>query len=180
MAILPIYTYGHEVLGKVAKPLKGVDAELKQLFKDMFETMHQADGIGLAAPQVGKSIRLLVVDISVMEEYEDVSPMVVINPQILETGGIVSMEEGCLSVPGVREKVKRPEVIKLKYRDENFVEHTAQFDGLLARVLQHEIEHLNGHLFIDNLDTKTRREIREELQAIKDGEIEAEYILAEK
>ncbi|NTW50340.1 MAG: peptide deformylase, partial [Chlorobiales bacterium] len=93
---------------------------------------------------------------------------------------MVPMEEGCLSVPGVREKVRRPEVIKLKYRDENFVEHTQEFGGLLARVLQHEVDHLNGHLFIDNLDNKVRREIREELQAIKNGEVEAEYILAEK
>lgn len=180
MAILPIYTYGHEVLGKVAKPLKGLDSELKMLINNMFDTMYQADGIGLAAPQVGKSVRLLVVDISVMEEYADEKPMVVINPQILETGGMISMEEGCLSVPGVREVVKRPEAIKLKYRDENFVEHTANYEGLLARVLQHEIEHLNGQLFIDNLDTKVRREIRDDLQAIKNGEIDAEYVLAEK
>lgn len=180
MAILPIYTYGDEVLNKVAKPLKKVDEKIQTLIDDMFETMEQANGIGLAAPQVGVSIRLLVVDVSCVKEYKHVPPMVIINPQILETRDEVLMEEGCLSIPGVREEVWRPEVIKLKYRDRNFQEHVEEFDGLLSRVIQHEFDHLNGDLFVEKLDSKTRRNLKEELEAIKHGEVEAKYVLAEK
>jgi len=180
MAILPIYTFGAPVLEKVAKPLKGVDTEIKQLAEDMLETMYKANGIGLAAPQVGKSFRMLVVDISVMEDYKDEKPLVVINPQVLDARGLVTMEEGCLSVPGIHEEVTRPKQIKLKYRDLNFAEQTETYKGVMARVLQHEIEHLKGDLFIDNLDTKTRRLYRDELDAIKRGEVETTYPLAEK
>ncbi|ACF13968.1 peptide deformylase [Chloroherpeton thalassium ATCC 35110] len=180
MSILPVYTLGEPVLNKVAKPLKGVDAEMKQFIEDMFETMYNADGIGLAAPQVGKSLRLLVVDVSVMEDYQDEKPLVVINPQILETKGLSTMEEGCLSVPGVHEEVTRPKQITLKYRDADFVERVEIYDGMMARVLQHEIEHLQGNLFIDNLDAKTRRLHREELDAIKNGEVETAYLVAKK
>lgn len=180
MAILPIYTYGDEVLNKVAKPLKKVDEKVQTLIDDMFETMAQANGIGLAAPQVGVSIRLLVVDVSCVKEYKHVPPMVIINPQILETRDEVLMEEGCLSIPGIREEVWRPDVIKLKYRDRRFVEHIEEFDGLLSRVIQHELDHLNGELFVEKLDSKTRRNLKDELEAIKHGEVEAKYVLAEK
>lgn len=180
MAILPIYTYGDEVLNKVAKPLKKVDEKVQTLIDDMFETMEQANGIGLAAPQVGVSIRLLVVDVSCVKEYKHVPPMVVINPQILDMRDEVLMEEGCLSIPGVREEVWRPDVIKLKYRDRNFQEHIEEFEGLISRVIQHEIDHLNGTLFVERLDSKTRRSLKEELEAIKHGEVEAKYVLAEK
>jgi peptide deformylase len=180
MAILPIYTYGDEVLNKVAKPLKKVDEKVQTLIDDMFETMEQANGIGLAAPQVGASIRLLVVDVSCVKEYKHVPPMVIINPQILEMRDDVLMEEGCLSIPGVREEVWRPDVIKLKYRDRHFQEHIEEFDGLISRVIQHELDHLNGELFVEKLDGKTRRALKEELTAIKQGEVEAKYVLAEK
>ncbi len=180
MAILPIYTYGDEVLNKVAKPLKKVDEKIQTLIDDMFETMAQANGIGLAAPQVGVSIRLMVVDVSCVKEYKHVPPMVIINPQILEARDEVLMEEGCLSIPGVREEVWRPDVIKLKYRDRNFQEHLEEFDGLLSRVIQHELDHLNGELFVEKLDSKTRRNLKDELMAIKQGEVEANYVLAEK
>jgi peptide deformylase len=180
MAILPIYTYGDAVLNKVAKPLKKVDEKVQTLIDDMFETMAQANGIGLAAPQVGVSIRLMVVDVSCIKEYKHVSPMVIINPQILETHGEVLMEEGCLSIPGVREEVWRPKVIKLKYRDRDFQEHIEEFDGLVSRVIQHELDHLNGELFVEKLDSKTRRNLKNELMAIKHGKVEATYVLAEK
>ncbi len=180
MAILPIYTYGDEILKKVAKPLKRVDEKLQTLIDDMFETMIQANGIGLAAPQVGVSIRLLVVDVSSVKDYKHVPPMVIINPKILETRGEVLMEEGCLSIPGIRQEVWRPDVIKLKYRDRNFQEHVEEFDGLVSRVIQHELDHLNGELFIEKLDSKTRRSLRAELEAIKHGEVEANYVLASK
>ncbi len=180
MAILPIYTYGAEVLNKVAKPLKKVDEKVQTLIDDMFETMAQANGIGLAAPQVGVSIRLMVVDVSCVKEYKHVPPMVIINPQILEARDEVLMEEGCLSIPGVREEVWRPDVIKLKYRDRNFQEHIEEFSGLVSRVIQHELDHLNGELFVDKLDSKARRNLKDELMAIKQGEVEANYVLAEK
>jgi peptide deformylase len=176
--ILPIYTYGHEVLKKVAKPIKHVDDGLKTLIADMFETMHQASGIGLAAPQIGKSIRLLVVDLSRQEDYKDEKPLVVINPQILETKGRVTMEEGCLSLPGIRETVERPRKILLKYRDEKFAEHEQWFDGLTSRVLQHENDHLNGDLFIDYLDSEIKKEFKQDLADIKQGKTHAEYVLA--
>ncbi|MCS6988017.1 MAG: peptide deformylase [Chloroherpetonaceae bacterium] len=180
MAILPIYTYGDAVLKKVAKPIKKVDDKIQKLIDDMFETMAQANGIGLAAPQVGVSIRLMVVDVSCVKECKHIPPMVIINPQILETKGEVLMEEGCLSIPGVREEVWRPEIIKLKYRDRDFKERIEEFDGLVSRVIQHELDHLNGELFVEKLDSKTRRELKEELEAIKRGEAEAAYVLAEK
>jgi peptide deformylase len=180
MAILPINTYGDDVLKKVAKPLKGVDDKTTKLIADMFETMEQANGIGLAAPQVGVSIRLLVIDISVIKEYKDLAPMVIINPQILETEGDVTMEEGCLSIPGVREEVTRPEKILLKYRDEKFAEHRVWLEGLLARVLLHELDHLNGELFIEKIPAELRREHKQDIDAVLRGEAQAEYILAEK
>lgn len=180
MAILPIYTYGDEVLNRMAKPVKRVDDELRTLIEDMFETMDEASGIGLAAPQVGKSLRLLVVDISGIEEHKREKPLVVINPLILKTQGERTMEEGCLSLPGIRETVTRPDIITLKYRDENFVEHVRDFKSLMSRVIQHEMEHLNGELLIDRLDSQTRRELKEDLLAIKNGEAHAEYTLAEK
>ncbi len=180
MAILPIYTYGHEVLNKVAKPLKKVDEKIQTLIDDMFETMAQANGIGLAAPQVGVSIRLMVVDVSSVKDYKHVPPMVIINPQILETHGEVLMEEGCLSIPGIREEVWRPKVIMLKYRDRHFQEHLEEFDGLVSRVIQHELDHLNGEFFVNKLEGRMRRNLRDELIAIKSGKVEANYLLAEK
>jgi peptide deformylase len=176
--ILPINTYSDPVLTMKAKPLKGVDASTQELIAEMFETMHRAAGIGLAAPQVGQSIRLLVVDISGIEKYADVKPMVVINPRIVAVRGTYSMEEGCLSVPGVNGEVTRPAAITLHYRDENFEEHTASFDALMARVLQHEIDHLDGRLFIDRMDKRDRRKIQKELDAIAAGEVKANYPLA--
>jgi len=180
MAILPINTFGDEVLQKVAKPLKGIDDTHKQLFKDMLETMYQAEGIGLAGPQVGKSLRVFVIDLSVMDDFKDEKPLVFVNPQIMETRGLVKMEEGCLSLPGIREEVKRPEVIKIKYRDENFEEHIQEVDGFKARVIQHEYEHLTGNVFINNLEGRAKRRIKDELDAIKHGEVETSYPIVEK
>ncbi len=180
MAILPINTVGDNVLNKVAKPLKKLEPEHQQLIKDMFETMYQAEGIGLAAPQIGKSLRLFVIDLSVMDDFKDEKPMAFLNPQILETRGMSVMEEGCLSVPGIREEVKRPEMIRIKYRDENFQEHIEEYHGLKARVIQHEYEHLTGNLFISNLDGRVKRKIKDDIEAIKHGDVETSYQIAEK
>jgi peptide deformylase len=176
--ILPINTYSDPVLGLKAKPLKGVDSTIRELIEEMFDTMYKAPGIGLAAPQVGNSLRLVVVDISSIESYADFKPMVVINPRILSMRGRNSMEEGCLSLPGVAGDVIRPSAITLHYRDEKFEEHTEDFSGMMARVLQHEIDHLDGTLFIDRMDKRDRRKIQKDLVAIAEGRVHAAYPLA--
>ncbi|NTV68436.1 MAG: peptide deformylase [Chlorobaculum sp.] len=176
--ILPINTYSDPVLSLKAKPLRGVDASIEALIAEMFDTMYKAPGIGLAAPQVGHSIRLVVVDISSIEKYADLKPMVIINPRIVAVRGRNSMEEGCLSLPGVAGDVSRPSAITLRYRDEKFEEHTADFDTMMARVLQHEIDHLDGTLFVDRMDKRDRRKIQKELDAIAQGLVKADYPLA--
>ncbi len=176
--ILPINTYSDDVLRRKAQSLKGVDNQLEELIGNMFESMRNAEGIGLAAPQVGVSLRLLVVDISLAEGHEGASPLVVINPHILAVKGFNSMEEGCLSIPDVRGDVVRPSAIQLKYRDEYFEERTGEFDNLTARVLQHEIDHLDGTLFVDRMQRRNRRKIQKELDAITRGEVTTSYPVA--
>jgi len=176
--IVPINTYSDPVLSLKAKPLKGIDPSVEELIGNMFESMRNASGIGLAAPQIGSSLRLLVIDLSCMESHSDAKPVVVINPRILAVRGRSSAEEGCLSVPGVMGDVLRPSSISLHYRDEHFEEHTAEFSGMMARALQHEIDHLDGTLFVDRMDKRDRRKIQKELEAIAQGRVTAEYPLA--
>ena len=173
--ILPITIYSDDILRQRAKPLKGVDSAIEALIASMFESMRNASGIGLAAPQVGQSLRLVVLDISCVKNYEQEKPMVVINPHILSVKGSCAMEEGCLSVPGVQGDVVRPSAIMLKYRDEHFVEHVAEFSGMFARVLQHEIDHLDGTLFVDRVQKRDRRKMQKELLAMAAGVIHADY-----
>ncbi|NTW82646.1 MAG: peptide deformylase [Chlorobiaceae bacterium] len=173
--ILPITIYSDDILRKKAKPLKGVDSEIEDLIGTMFESMRNASGIGLAAPQIGHSIRLLVLDISCMKEYSDAKPMTVINPHILSVRGTNMMEEGCLSIPGVQGDVTRPSVINLKYRDEHFDEKSGEFSGMLARVLQHEIDHLDGTLFVDRLLKRERRKVLPKLNDLSAGIVDASY-----
>jgi len=173
--ILPISIYSDEVLKKKARPMKGVDSSTGELIDAMFESMRNASGIGLAAPQVGHSIRLLVVDVSCMKEYASEKPMVVINPHILSVRGANVMEEGCLSVPGVQGDVARPASITLKYRDELFQEQVGEVSGMVARVLQHEIDHLDGTLFVDRLERRDRRKIQGRLDDLSKGIVEASY-----
>lgn len=173
--ILPINTYSDEVLRRKAKPLKGADNELENLIGNMFESMRNAEGIGLAAPQIGVSLRLLVVDLSLADGYDDAPPIVVINPHVFAVKGFNSMEEGCLSIPDVRGDVVRPSAIQLKYRDEHFEERIGEFDKLTARVLQHEIDHLDGTLFVDRMQRRNRRKIQKELDAITRGEVRTSY-----
>ena len=176
--IVPINTYSDPVLTLKAKPLKGIDASVEELVGNMFESMRNASGIGLAAPQIGSSLRLLVIDISCMDNYRNAEPMVVINPRIVSVKGRNAMDEGCLSVPGVMGEVLRPSAIQLHYRDEHFEERTEEFNGMMARVLQHEIDHLDGTLFVDRMEKRDRRKIQKELQAIAEGRIDAEYPVA--
>jgi peptide deformylase len=147
--MLKIRIIGEQVLRESAEEVTEFDEKLKLLSDEMIEIMHASDGIGLAAPQVGISKRLLVTDISPVEK--DSEPMVFINPVILESTGEIILEEGCLSIPGVREEVARPEEILLKYQTVEGREKSDKFEGWMARVLQHEVDHLDGVLFIDYL-----------------------------
>lgn len=173
--ILPITIYSDEILRQKALPVDGIDSGIRELIGNMFETMYKAPGIGLAAPQAGSSLRLLVLDISCMKEYAHIKPMVVINPMVLSSRGYLAMEEGCLSIPGVQGDVVRPSTISLRYRDEEFAEHTMEFSGMLARVLQHEIDHLDGRLFVDRLQKRERRKVQKDLEAIAAGRFIASY-----
>ena len=173
--ILPITIYSDDILRQKAKPLKGVDSVIEELIASMFESMRNASGIGLAAPQVGRSIRLLVLDLACVDNYEHEKPMVVINPHILSVRGYNEMEEGCLSVPGVKGYVTRPSVITMKYRDEHFEERVGEFSGMIARALQHEIDHLDGTLFVDRMEKRDRKKIQKELAVLASGIVDTEY-----
>jgi len=176
--IVPITIYNDEVLRSKALQVEGIDSDIEELLGNMFETMYNAPGIGLAAPQVGRSLQLLVLDISCMKEYANVRPMVVINPRIIDSRGYRAMEEGCLSLPGVQGDVVRPAVINLHHRDEHFEERTGEFSGMLARVLQHEIDHLEGKLFVDRLPKRERRKVQKDLEALSSGQFIASYPVA--
>ena len=175
MAFLPIYLIDHAVLRKKARTVKAADPGLTQLAADMVETMHNANGIGLAANQVGSLQRIIVVDISGTEETPTTPPMAMLNPEIISSEGSVVMEEGCLSIPEVRDEVERPERITLRYRDLEFREQELTADGILARVIQHEIDHLDGVLFIDRIGAVRRKLLRGRLNKIIKGEIEVDY-----
>jgi peptide deformylase len=152
---LKILTYGHPTLRVKCAPVTEFNEELKQLAEDMFLTMVESDGVGLAASQVDRKIQLLVIGVP-QKDSDDLLEMAVVNPVILESGGSWDYEEGCLSFPDLRNTVTRPEWIKLQYQDLDGKTHILDAAGMLSRVLQHEIDHLNGILFIDRL-TAIRR-----------------------
>ena len=178
--ILPIYTYGMPVLRKEAEDITPDYPELKQLIADMFETMYRSDGVGLAAPQIGKPIRLVVITLDVLrDDYPEYAGFnkAYINPHILEYDDTEtkSMEEGCLSVPGIHEPVRRPTRIRVKYMDEDFQEHDEWVEGYLARVMQHEFDHLDGHLFVDRLAPLRKQMVRSKLTQILKGKFRCAY-----
>lgn len=173
--IMPIHLYGTKVWDGPAKKVTKFDDNLVGLIRDMFETMHNADGIGLAANQVGLQMSLAVMDISVMDDYENESPLVAINPEILESDGEYVMEEGCLSVPGVRDEVTRPDHIKVRYTDGNFERVETELTGMWARVFQHEYDHLQQKFFINRLSGVKRQILKPRLAKIKRNEIKARY-----
>jgi peptide deformylase len=160
MAILPILQYPDERLHKVAKSVEVIDQSIKKLARDMAETMYAAPGIGLAATQVDKHIRLIVIDIS--ENHDDLK--VFINPEILVNQGEKENEEGCLSVPGIYEKVTRAEFVTVRAQDENGKTFTIQAEGLLAVCIQHEMDHLQGHVFVEYLSHLKQTRIRAKLK----------------
>ena len=177
--ILPIYAYGFTVLKKVAEDIDKDYPELEKLISNMWDTMYNAQGIGLAAPQVGLSIRLFLVDTkqSMEEEEKDKGiKKVFINAEIIEEAGDdFSYEEGCLSIPGIKGDVFRPEQVKIKYLDEQFKEHIEVYEGINARVIQHEYDHIDGILFTELLGPLKRRRIKKKLDDIKVGKLRGEY-----
>ena len=184
--ILPIVAYGDPVLKKKAKDINKDYPKLSELIDNMFETMYNAHGVGLAAPQIGLSIRIFIVDAEPFAEDEELSEeeteklkgfkKVFINPVILEeTGDEWAFCEGCLSIPDIREDVFRNEKIKIKYFDESFNEHLEEYDGLAARVIQHEYDHIEGILFTDKLSSLKKRLIKGKLNNISKGKVNADY-----
>ena len=171
MALLDIVLYPDPVLKKVASPVEEVNEEMRTLLADMAETMYEAPGIGLAAPQIGKSIRAIVVDVGGSDDCECCEPkeralLKLVNPEIVASSGKASGEEGCLSIPDVRELVERAEQITVEALDENGEKVTVEADGLLSVCLQHEIDHLDGVLFIDKISRLKKELIRGKLKKL--------------
>ena len=183
--VLPIIGYGATVLKTKAKVIPSDYPELNKLISDMYETMYAASGVGLAAPQIGKSIRLFVIDTSPFnnDDFEKNSGFEVkslkktfINPEIIEQfGDLSSFEEGCLSIPNIRENISRKSEIRIKYQDENFIDHEETFSGILARVIQHEYDHLEGTLFTDKISPFKKKLIKGKLNNIKIGKVSVDY-----
>jgi len=177
--ILPITAYGSAILKKVAEEIDDNYEGLNQLIADMFETMYAAEGVGLAAPQVNRSIRLFVVDASPFAEKmpELIGfKKVFINPYIVEFGGKEeSIDEGCLSIPNIREFVPRKSEISIEYYDENWAFHEDRFSGTAARIIQHEYDHIEGVLFVERISGLRKTIIKRKLQDITKGEIDVDY-----
>ncbi len=183
MPILPIVTYNDPVLRQKAEPVAELNNEVQVFIDDMFETMYNSDGVGLAAPQVGSSLRIFVLDADNMmdDDEEKPGPMAFINPEIVEKKGMkIPMDEGCLSIPEVTDKVIRPETVVIRYKDEDFEDQEIEASGWLARVIQHEYDHLEGILFIDYLSVFRKRMHKADLKEIEDGERETRYPIRPK
>ena len=179
--ILPIYTYGQPVLRKVAQDIPADYPGLKELIDDMFETLDASSGVGLAAPQVGKSIRVVVIDLDILKddfpEYAGYRHAF-INAHVLEADPKAeknSMEEGCLSIPGLSEDVVRPTRVHVSYLDENLQPHDEWVEGYAARVMQHEFDHLEGKMYVDHLSPFRKQMIRSKLKAMMQGKYRATY-----
>jgi peptide deformylase len=177
--IYPIVVYGHAVLRKVAVEIDRDYPGLEQLIPDLFETMYHSEGLGLAAPQIGKSIRLFVIDGEPLAEDEPEMAgfkKVFINAHITEcSSDLVPMNEGCLSIPNLREEVMRESRVRINYYDENWTYHDEVYEGYKARVIQHEYDHLDGILFVDKLTPIRKRLLKGKLAAISKGKFEADY-----
>ncbi len=179
--ILPIYAYGQPVLKQVATDIESDYADLQTLIANMWETMYNANGVGLAAPQVGLPIRLFVIDtIQIMEKGKEAEGLrqVFINARKLEERGDPwTYEEGCLSIPEVRGDVERQPILRLQWLDEHFQPQEQVFSGINARVIQHEYDHIDGVLFVDHLKPVKKRMVRRRLEDIRKGKVKAEYKL---
>jgi len=178
--ILPTYVYGHPVLKKICQPIEDFEG-IDELITNMWDTMYNASGVGLAAPQVGQPIRLFIVDSAPMfeegEEHKGIKKVFINAEMIEEYGPIEKFEEGCLSIPNLRGSVERPSFIKIKYLDEHQKEHIQEFDGINARVIQHEYDHIQGILFVERLKPIKKRLLAKKLDAMKKGKVTADYKL---
>lgn len=178
--VLPVYLYGQPVLREETEDIDRDYPGLQQLIADMWETMYHAEGVGLAAPQIGRSISLIVIDGSAVAEMfpecKD-SKMVLINPylEVLEDVQPISRDEGCLSLPGLSEPVKRREHVRLQWLDEEFREHEQEFTGFLSRIIQHEYDHLEGTVYTDRIAPIRKQLIRSKLSNIAHGRVRCEY-----
>jgi peptide deformylase len=177
--IYPIVVYGHPVLKKVAADIDRDYPGLDKLIEDLFETMYHAEGLGLAAPQIGKSIRIFVIDGEPVAEDEPLLAdfkRVFINARIVEKDGDqVPMNEGCLSIPNIREEVKRESHIRIQYYDEKWEYHDEVYDGYRARIIQHEYDHLDGKLFVEKINPLRKQLLKGKLADITKGKFEADY-----
>lgn len=185
--VLPVVAYGHPVLRKVGEDIGPDYPDLHKLIENMWETMYHTNGVGIAAPQVNKPIRLFVIDtVQIVEGFDEQDKkdypdeqgikQVFINAhKIEETGKPWAYNEGCLSIPKIREDISRPARVKLRYMDENFREHEAEFEGITARVILHEYDHIEGKLFIDYLHPLKKRLIKKKLDDISTGKVKVDY-----
>jgi peptide deformylase len=185
--ILPIVAYGHPVLRKVCEDITPEYPELDKLIDNMWDTMYESNGVGVAAPQVNRPIRLFVIDtIQVVESFEEEDKrlypgekpikQVFINAhKIEESGNPWPYNEGCLSIPKIREDIRRGAKVRLRYMDENFAEHEQEFEGITARVILHEYDHIDGKLFIDYLPPLKKRLIKKKLEDISNGKVRVDY-----
>ncbi|MBR1631806.1 MAG: peptide deformylase [Paludibacteraceae bacterium] len=177
--ILPIYTYGQGVLRRPTEEIDAEYPELQQLIADMWDTLARAEGVGLAAPQVGRSIRLFIVDgTELAADFPECADFkkVFINPRIEQhSDEVITYEEGCLSLPGISEKVSRPKSITISYDDENFNRHTETYSGFDARIIQHEYDHLQAHLFTDRISPLRRQLVSGKLNKLAKGKFSCRY-----
>lgn len=176
---LPVYLYGHPVLRKISADITPEYKDLKALVADMFATMYESEGVGLAAPQIGRNDRIVVIDAdAVKDSFPECAgrKLTLINPVVtILDGDEISRAEGCLSLPGLSENVKRVEHIHLKWLDENFAEHEEEISGFLARIVQHECDHLEGMLYIDHISPIRKQLIRAKLSNIVSGKTRCDY-----
>ena len=175
--IYPIVMYGDPVLRQRAKDIEP-GTELTQVVQDMYETLGAANGIGLAAPQIGKSIRLFIVDGTGLEEEPGMETFrkVFVNPEMIEElGGLWEFEEGCLSIPNIRERIARKEQLRIRYYDENWNPFEETYDGMKARIIQHEYDHIEGKMFVDYLTPLKKRLLKGKLSDISKGKVDTEY-----
>lgn len=181
MAIIPITQYGDKILWQKTKNVEKVDDELIKNIRDMFQTMRNASGIGLAGNQVGLDKSLFVIDLKEIEGYEGFKPVVMINPEIvLQSDEIVTIEEGCLSLPNLRSDVDRPEAVKVKFLNADEQEEEIEADDLFARVILHEYDHLIGKMIPDRVDDNMRKKLQKQLKAIAERKVDIDYPITEK
>ena len=179
--VYPIVVYGDSILRKRAKEVEKGTVDVKTLIQDMFESMYAAHGIGLAAPQIGKSVRIFVVDGTSLDDEDDAEDMTAfkqafINPVIVEESGEKwEFEEGCLRIPNIRENISRQDTVRIRYQDEEGNEKDETYDGMKARIIQHEYDHLDGKMFIDYLTPLKKRMLKGKLTDISKGEVKTEY-----